>query len=256
MDKRIIILILLIVIAIIVAVIMNNLHDDGSSIKVPDVPSQIATDTPPKDEKTVEVTDEMIEKIREDSYLNILLQIQSYDPLYVNYEPLLEAAMRIASEQGLLETNTEGVYLEYVPKNVIHDIIFELVGIKIEKPIVIDDFYYLYDEEGDYYYVVPIGVTWMQLTDIKSMTYSNTDQYIVKCSAKMGSEEMGYTSIYPNVEVKLKYKPNNKYVKYQLLSIQVGKSEDEIMEVAEPVIDYPVLESGNSTEVLEENENI
>ena len=250
MDKRIIILILLIVIAIIVAVIMNNLHDDGSSIKVPDAPEQIATNTPPKDEKIVEVTDDMIDKIKEESYLNILLQIQSYDPLYVNYEPLLEAAMRIASEQGLLETNTDGVYLEYVPKSVIHDIIFELVGIKIEKPIVIDDFYYLYDEEGDYYYIVPIGVTWMQLTDIKSMTYSNTDQYIVKCSAKLGSEELGYASIYPNVEVKLKYKPSNKYVKYQLLSIQVGKPEDEIIEIEENPIEYPLFGSGNSGEAV------
>ncbi len=228
MDKRIIIVILLIIIAIISAVILGKMGEGNEG----EIPTPVPSGTPSEteEEKTVEVTEEMIEKIKEESYLAILLQIQSFDSLYINYEPLLEAAMRIASEQGLVETVSDGVYLEYVPKTVIHDIIYEMAGVRVEEPIKIDDFYYLYDEEGDYYYVVPIGVNWMQLSEIKSISYSKNDIYIIKCSAKLGTEESGIVSSYPDVEVRLKYKPTNKYVKYQLVSIQVGTPDIEISE--------------------------
>ncbi len=227
MDKRIIIVILLIIIAIISFVIFGKMDNSDEN----DIPSPVPANTQAEnEEKTVEVTDEMIQKIKDESYLEVLLQIQSFDSLYINYEPLLEAAMRIASEQGLVETISEGIYLEYVPKTIIHDIIFELSGVRIEEPIKIDDFYYLYDEEGDYYYVVPIGVNWMQLSEIQSISYSKNDIYIIKCSAKLGTEETGIVSSYPDVEVRLKYKPTNKYVKYQLVSISVGNPDIEISE--------------------------
>ena len=226
MDKRIIIVFLLIIIAIISAIIVHKLDEKEANTPIPTpVPIGLQDEPEPEENKTVEVTDEMIQKIKEESYLNILLQIQSFDALNVNNEPLLEAAMRIASEQGLVEIQSDGIYIEYVPKAVIHDIIFELVGIRVEKPIMIDDFYYLYDEEGDYYYVVPIGVNWMQLKEIQSISYSKNDQYIIKCSGSLGSEEAGIVTNYPNIELKLKYKPSNKYVKYQLISINSGLSD-------------------------------
>lgn len=226
MDKRIIILILLIIIAIISTIIFNKLKENPEDVAIPlPVPMGETTSTTTKEEKTVEVTEDMTAKIKEESYLEILLQIQSFDSLYLNYEPLLEAAMRIASVQGLIETQTDGVYLEYVPRNVVHDIIFELSGTTVTAPIVIDDFYYVYSEEGDYYYIVPIGVSWMELMDINSISYSkNQDQYVIKCAGKIGSEDSGIVTSYPEMEVRLKYKPNNKYVKYQLISIQAGKS--------------------------------
>ena len=226
MDKRIIILILLIIIAIISTIIFNKLKENPEDVAIPlPVPMGETTSTTTKEEKTVEVTEDMTAKIKEESYLEILLQIQSFDSLYLNYEPLLEAAMRIASVQGLIETQTDGVYLEYVPRNVVHDIIFELSGTTVTAPIVIDDFYYVYSEEGDYYYIVPIGVSWMELMDINSISYSkNQDQYVIKCAGNIGSEDSGIVTSYPEMEVRLKYKPNNKYVKYQLISIQAGKS--------------------------------
>ncbi len=232
MDKRIIIVFLIIIIAIISAVIFNKSKEVEETENQIPTPVPIVNQEPPKEEeKTVEVTDEMIEKIKEESYLNILLQIQSFDSLYANYEPLLEAAMRIASAQELVEVQMDGIYLEYVPRTVIHDIIFELSGMRIEEPIVIDDFYYLYDEEGDYYYIVPIGVSWLELEEINSITYSKKDdQYIVKCSGSQGTEESGLITHYPNAEVRIKYKPNNKYVKYQLISVSVGKSNVEVTE--------------------------
>ena len=137
--------------------------------------------------------------------------------------------MRIGGQAGLLETQTDGVYVEYVSRNVIHDIIYELSGVRVEEPIKIDDFYYLYDEEGDYYYVVPIGVYWVYLDKISSVQYSSkNDQYIINCSGKLGGEESGIITTYPDMELRLKYKPNNKYVKYQLISIEPGISNVEI----------------------------
>ena len=42
--------------------------------------------------------------IRIKDVLNILLQIKTFDTLNISYEPLLEAAMRIAGELGLYQT--------------------------------------------------------------------------------------------------------------------------------------------------------
>ena len=231
MDKRIIIVFLLIVLAIISAIVFNRFKEEEDipiSVRTPqDVVILETTDNTKKEEdKLVEVTDDKVEKIKEEAYLGILLQIQAFDSLYTNYETLLEAAMRIASEQGLLQVNSDGIYLEYVPRDVVHDIIFELSGVRVDEPIIIDDFYYLYDAEGDYYYVVPVGVYWMQLQDINTIMYSKQDdQYIINCSAKLGSEESGMITSYPDIELRLKYKPNNKYVKYQLISIVTGKTD-------------------------------
>jgi hypothetical protein len=82
--------------------------------------------------------------------------------------------MRIAEKQGLYQTPEDGTYIEYVPKSTIHDIIFELTGIKIQEPIIIEDFFYAYKEDGDYYYVVPLGANWMELNEISKITYTKS----------------------------------------------------------------------------------
>ncbi len=230
MDRRlIIILFLIVIIAIISALIFNN----QPKIKPasPDIPtSQTSVDEPippiPAEEpKSVEITEEMINNIKENAYLDVIVQIKTFDNLNVNYEPLLEAAMRIATAQGLINESTENnMYLEYVPKNTIHDIIYELTGIRIVDPIIIEDYFYMYDSENDYYYIVPSGSNWLELEEVSSITYTKDDIYIVKCSAKGGSENYEGISYYPNVEIKLKYKPSNKYTKYQLISVMTGSN--------------------------------
>ncbi len=228
MDKRIIIAFLLAIAAILGALVFNKFKEPEEEIVVPSTPSPSSPITTPQQQetKTVEVTDEMSSNIKTNSYLNTLVQIKTFDSLNVNYEPLLEAAMRIASEQGLLQVPEEGIYFEYVPKDTVHQIIFELSGIRIDEPIIIDDFYYVYSEEGDYYYVVPIGSNWLELKEVKSISYSKDgDQYVVKCSASGGSEDYGGIESYENMEIRLKYKPANQYVKYQLVSINAGKAE-------------------------------
>ena len=228
MDKRIIIVFLLVIIAIISALLVNKFKpEEDIPFEEPVNIPLISPQEPPKEEKKVEVTEDMLNNIKTDSYLDILVQIKNFDNLNVNYEPLLEAAMRIASAQNLLQEPEEGVYMEYVPKQTIHDIIFELTGIRITEPIVIDDFYYTYSPENDYYVVVPIGSNWLKLDEVKSISYvKEGDQYLVKCSASGGDPE-GYGEVeeYPNMEIRLKYKSSNKYIKYQLVSVSLGKEQ-------------------------------
>ncbi len=222
MDKRIIIVLLLIIIAIIVTLIINK---NNEPVVSPSGDIVTPANEQSEEEKTVEVTEEIASKIKEEAYLNILLQIKNFDNFNVNTETLLEAAMRIAEKQGLYQTPEEGAYIEYVPKSTIHDIIFELTGIRIQDPIIIEDFFYAYKEDGDYYYVVPLGANWMELDEIQSITYTkSTDQYTVLCSGREGTEDYGMVLNYPNMELKLKYKSSNKYIKYQLVSIECGKS--------------------------------
>ena len=147
MNKKLLIILILIVL-IAIAVVLNQ-KKASAPVTEPEA-STIPGVKPVATDNLVEVTKDMQDKIIEESYLNILVQIQAFDMLNVNYEPLLEAAMRLAANLGLLETQTEGIYLEYVPKDVIHEIIYELSGVRIKDPIVIDDFYYLYDAEKDY----------------------------------------------------------------------------------------------------------
>lgn len=222
MNKKVLIFLAIIVIIISAILFFNN---NNSTNNLPSTPI-INTN-----EKTVEIDDEeKIEKIKNDSYLNILLQIKTFDSLNVSYEPLLEAAMRIAGELNLYEVPTNGAYVEYVPRSIIHEIIYELSGIRIDKPIVIEDFYYLYDAAGDYYYIVPIGSDWLELTELTAMHYSSTtDQYIINCSAE-NLTDYAIKTIYPNVELRLKYKASNKYIKYQLININVGTSDVQILE--------------------------
>ena len=220
MNKKILIILIIVIILIASLFLFSNKEENN-------LPYTPVTNN---DEKTVEVTDnEKIEKIKNDSYLNILLQIKTFDSLNISYEPLLEAAMRIAGELDLYETPDSGTYVEYVPRNVVHELIYELSGIRINEPIIIEDFYYLYNQENDYYYIVPIGSDWLELKEISSIQYtSNSDQYIIKCSAENLSDYAIKTT-YPNIELRLKYKASNTYIKYQLVSINAGKSSIEVL---------------------------
>lgn len=233
MNKKIVIVLIVIIIFATVAFLamQPQEQDPNDQNTVPPVSSN-------QEEKTVEVTDaEQIEKIVTDSYLNILLQIKTFNSLNISYEPLLEAAMRIARELDLYQTPEDGTYIEYVPRSTIHDLIYELSGIRINDPIIIEDFYYLYDENGDYYYIVPIGSDWLELAEVTSIHYTDdSDQYIIRCRAQNLSD-YALETIYPNVEVRLKYKANNTYLKYQLVSINVGPSEVNVVEPDDPLED-------------------
>lgn len=243
MNKKILIVALIVIVILISLIVFLN--RDTNTID-PDTPSTNVDNT--DENKTVEVTnEEQIEQIKNNSYLNILLQIKTFDSLNISYEPLLEAAMRIAKELNLYQTPDNGTYIEYVPREIVHELIYELSGIKIEKPIVIEDFYYLYDANEDYYYVVPIGSNWLELTKVNSIHTSNSDQYIIKCSAESISDYSIKTT-YPNIELRLKYKPANTYIKYQLISIKSGAPTIEAIQTDEDnYYEENIFNSGDSS---------
>jgi len=208
--KKILPIILLIIVIILAVGILSLIKKNPTD---PILPIVVSNSSNSGDDKSVLITDvDRISKIKSESYLNILLSIKVFDELNQDYLSLLVAAMRIAGEQGLVKTSEEKGYLEYVPRATIHDIIYEFTGIQISSPIGVDeDFYYKYDEEGDYYYVVPTSSDWLSLLDINSISYSDKSaQYLINCSASTNSIEDAENIIYPNVLVKLQYKPNNK----------------------------------------------
>ena len=161
MNKKIFIVIAIIILLVLFFILFPH-KEEPTNPTLPSTP--VITD----EEKIVEVTDsDKIKKIKTDSYLNILLQIKTFDKLNISYEPLLEAAMRIARELDLYQTPDNGTYIEYVPRSVVHDLIYELTDIRINQPIVVEDYsFYNYDANGDYYYIVPQGTNWLDLKEI------------------------------------------------------------------------------------------
>ena len=226
MNKKVLIILVAVIITIAFVLIFTTNNNSNNSSNS-------------KEEKIVEVIDaEQINKIKEEAYLSTLLQIKTFDSLNVSYESLLEVAMRLAGNFNLYQVSEDDLYTTYVPKSTIHELIYELSGVRIDNPIIIEDFYYLYDETGDYYYIIPSGSEWLDLTNISSIHYSaSNDQYIIKCSAESISD-YGIKTIHPEVEIRLKYKASSSYIKYQLVSIDVGRSTLEFIDSNDIEFEY------------------
>lgn len=169
-------------------------------------------------------------KLATESYLDILVNIGEYPDDRAKDDLLLEAAMRIARELDLVQTETEPIYIEYVPRTVIHQIIEELTGKKQETPIVEEGFYYLYDEEKDYYYIVPVGTEWVHYGTLKSATEKG-DIYEVHCTIEDSSEFGVSKVIYDDVKMVLERNTKNQYVKYKLVRIEMS----DYLDVYNPV---------------------
>ena len=165
-----------------------------------------------------------ISKIATDSFLDILIEAKNYNNKEINYEDMLEATMRISREFDLFEEmSTDTNFYEYVPENTIHTMIAELTGKKINSPIKIEDFYYLYNEEGKYYYIVPVGTDWIHIEEIKEVRkIKNGDYYIINCSTSFSEDGLTFYDS-GDVKITLKYCHDNKYIRYQLVSMEHTK---------------------------------
>ena len=165
-----------------------------------------------------------ISKIATDSFLDILIEIKNYNAKEINYEDMLEATMRISREFNLFEEiSTDTIFYEYVPENTIHSMITELTGKKINSPIKAEDFYYLYNEEEKYYYVVPVGTDWIHIEDIKEVKkIENGAYYTITCTTSFSEDGLTFYDS-GDVKVTLKHCPENKYIRYQLVSMEHTK---------------------------------
>lgn len=167
--------------------------------------------------KEVKLTQEEIDKLVEDSYLNILVEIENYDPNNYDKEKLLDAGMRIANKLELAKMPTdEQSNWQYVLHNDMVKILSELTGIQMNKPIIIEEYkyYYPYNEEKQCYEIIPMGTDWVGIGEIKSVTKKGNTYYI-ECSADNIPENIYVDS----VKLQLEYMPQNEFVKYQIKSI-------------------------------------
>lgn len=170
-----------------------------------------------------------ISNIAADSFLDILIETKKYDSSKINYENMLKASMRIARELNLLkEMSSDTNFYEYVSADTIHSMIEELTGQKVPAPIDIEDFYYLYNKEDNYYYIVPVGTDWIHINEIKEVKNINDGKYYtITCSTAISDDGIASYD-YGDVTVTLKYCPENKYIRYQLVSMEhtVGTHEE------------------------------
>lgn len=164
---------------------------------------------------------ETISKIKKDSYLDIIVNLGDYSSTSYDEERVLDVAMQLAENLGLLnESNEDDNYVQYVNANDVHSIIYELTGNVVEAPIEIEDFYYLYDSEHEYYFYRPALPAHFQVKEISSIKESGTT-YNILCSIEKTED---YEAIDLNdVKVKLTYMPENALIKYKVDKIEIHK---------------------------------
>lgn len=156
----------------------------------------------------------IINEFKDESNLDILINLGNFSESQYSDEKLLEVSMQLAEKLGLLnEYSDENNYIQYVTKDELHSIILELTGFTIEAPIEIEDFYYLYDSENEYYYYRPSTPSYFSIEEIKSIK-KNGYNYDVLCSISK-KEDLDVTTV-ENVQLSLTYEPSNLLVKYKV----------------------------------------
>lgn len=161
-----------------------------------------------------------INKIVTESNLDILLNLENFNETDHSYEKLLQVAMLLASEKGYMNESNTAHYLEYVTKADVHEIIYELTGVNIEAPIQIEDFYYQYDSENEYYYLLPTTPVLHEISTINHV-YCNDNIYTIEStSAKSQDGEIVSKN---SITTKLKLIETNSYIKYQVIEQKVNQ---------------------------------
>lgn len=162
-----------------------------------------------------------IEIIKQDSYLDILVNLSDFSAENYSESKLLDVAMQYADKLNLMnELKNDDIYVQYVNKDDLHNIILELTGIKIEAPIVIDDFYYLYDSENSYYYYLGVSPNYYSLSKINKIERTK-NKYTLNCSIQ--KNEDGETYTIDDISIILNFIPNQNMVKYQVEEIVINK---------------------------------
>ncbi len=156
-------------------------------------------------------------ELKENFDLDIIVNLKEYTPSEHNEENLLDVAMQLAEKKGLLsEFSDDTTYIQYVPKDELHLIIQELTGIQVEAPIEIEDAYYLYDSENEYYYCWPSTLYYYSVENIISV-HKNNDTYEFVCTLEKNIDSE--IERIENAVITLTEMPNNTVVKYQINKI-------------------------------------
>lgn len=160
-----------------------------------------------------------IDAFKEKSNLDIVVNLGNYTKDSFDDSKLLEVSMLLAKKFGLVNTYTEDSSLiEFVYKDELHKIMSELTGTIIEAPIEIEDFYYIYDSENDYYYYIPASPNYYSVSKLTSIDKSGNN-YRALCD--VSKKEDIETSVINNIQLDFTYVPKNKYIKFQVDKIQI-----------------------------------
>lgn len=162
------------------------------------------------------------DKIVKDSNLEILLNLENFDTKNYSDEKLLEVSMLFAEKKGYLAESTEDFFIQYINQSELHDIINALTNISVEAPIQIEDFYYIYDSENEYYYIQPVNFPKYEISDINHV-YKDDNKYTIECTAIMRLDNEIISK--KNFITTLKLVENNSYTNYQIISQQIVQTD-------------------------------
>lgn len=160
---------------------------------------------------------DLVNKIRDESYLDILVNLGNFSKDNYDESKLLSVSMQLAEKLGLLNESSGDNYIQYVSGSDLNLLIYELTGITIEAPIEIEDFYYLYDGENEYYYFRPVTPVNYTVKEIKSIKEKSLN-YDIVCLLSM-TEDLEEITV-DNVEVSLTNMPKNNLIKYRVNEVK------------------------------------
>lgn len=157
-------------------------------------------------------------ELKEAFDLNIITNLKNYTIAEYSEGNLLDVAMQLATKRGLLsEYDDETTYIQYVPKDDVHLIINELTGITVEAPIEIEDSYYLYDSENEYYYCWPSTLYYYNISNIISVNKNgNTYEFVCTLEKNIDSE----IETIENAVIKVTEMPENTIIKYRVEEVK------------------------------------
>ena len=157
-------------------------------------------------------------ELKENFDLDIIVNLKNYTSEEYNEENLLDVAMQLAGKKGMLsEYSDDTTYIEYVPKDDLHAIIQDFTGIIIEAPIELEDAYYLYDSENEYYYCWPSTNYYYTVGNILSVTQNgNTYEFVCTLEKNIDSE----IQTIENAIIKITDMPENAIIKYRIEEIK------------------------------------
>lgn len=159
--------------------------------------------------------------IKETFDLDLLVNLGNFDTKNYDESKLLDVAMQLAEKNNLLyEFSDETTFIQYVSREDLHSIIKDFTGITLESPIEIEDFYYLYDSENDYYFYRPASPSYFKVKEITS-TKVNGDAYSIKCFI---TEDIANENVESeDVTLSITSMPNNNWIKYRVEKIEITK---------------------------------
>ena len=159
-----------------------------------------------------------ISKIIEKSNLEILLNLENYASNMYSEEKLLKTAMMFAEKNNYIVESSNDGYIEYINKTELHEIINELTNIKIKAPIQIEEFYFVYNSEKDYYYCIPIDYPTYKISKVKSV-YQDKNEFTIECVATKIQD--GEPALEKQFTTKLKKIDDGVYTKYQIIKQEI-----------------------------------